>query len=221
MQKAMCSLPLQKNVSEENLFFHHVPSFRIPPNYVCKLPKEWSSKWRNVFFGQMFSRDAGISSSRTFSETNNIVIPRAVKLLCLLSFEVCFCRDILPSFCLVRLFTSASNGMRLKTMLVSRIRILSFCPLFNFTNNSYLCIVIRTDEAHSIISSVIIVIIVIMLIIMIIGIIMVPCNHSSDISFLPSAVPSFLSPRVSPSHSLLRAYRQHSLNHQKSVYLAL
>ena len=90
-----------------------------------------------------------------------------------------------------------------------------------FINNSYLCIVIRTDEAHSIISSVIIVIIVIMLIIMIIGIIMVPCNHSSDISFLFSAVPSFLSPRVSPSHSLLRAYRQHSLNHQKSVYLAL
>ena len=72
------------------------------------------------------------SNSRTFSETNNIVIPSFVKLLCLLSFEVCFCRDILPSFCLVRLFTSASNGIRLKTLLVSRIRILSFCPLFNF-----------------------------------------------------------------------------------------
>ena len=39
-EKAMCSLPLQKNVGEENLFFHHVPLFRIPPNYVCKLPKE-------------------------------------------------------------------------------------------------------------------------------------------------------------------------------------
>ena len=88
-------------------------------------------------------------------------------------------------------------------------------------NNSYLCIVIRTDEAHSIIFGVMIVIIVIMIIIMIIGIIMVPCNHSSDISFLPSAVPSFLSPRLSPSHCLLRAYRQHSLNHQKPVYLAL
>ena len=61
-EKAMCSLPLQKNVGEENLFFHHVPLFRIPPNYVCKLPKEWSSKWRKVFFGQMFSRDAGNSS---------------------------------------------------------------------------------------------------------------------------------------------------------------
>ena len=103
------------------------------------------------------------SNSRTFSETNNIVIPSFVKLLCLLSFEVCFCRDILPSFCLVRLFTSASNGIRLKTffmscfmfffhvfirssniwpsyilnrllktLLVSRIRILIFCPLFNF-----------------------------------------------------------------------------------------
>ena len=39
-EKAMCSLPLQKNVGEENLFFHHVPLFRIPQNYVCKLPKE-------------------------------------------------------------------------------------------------------------------------------------------------------------------------------------
>ena len=47
-----------------------------------------------------------------------------------------------------------------------------------FINNSYLCIVMRTDEAHSIIFSVMIVIIVIMIIIMIIGIIMVPCSHS-------------------------------------------
>ena len=39
-EKTMCSLPLQKNVGEENLFFHHVSLFRIPPNYVCKLPKE-------------------------------------------------------------------------------------------------------------------------------------------------------------------------------------
>ena len=39
-EKTMCSLSLQKNVGEENLFFHHVPLFRIPPNYVCKLPKE-------------------------------------------------------------------------------------------------------------------------------------------------------------------------------------
>ena len=72
------------------------------------------------------------SKSRTFSETNNIVIPSFNKLLYILSFEVCFCRDILSAFCLVRLFTSASHGIRLKTLLVSRIRILSFCPLFNF-----------------------------------------------------------------------------------------
>ena len=39
-EKTMCSLPLQKNVGEENLFFHHVLLFRIPPNCVCKLPKE-------------------------------------------------------------------------------------------------------------------------------------------------------------------------------------
>ena len=39
-EKAMSSLPLQKNVGEGNLFFHHVPLFRIPPNYVCKFPKE-------------------------------------------------------------------------------------------------------------------------------------------------------------------------------------
>ena len=90
-----------------------------------------------------------------------------------------------------------------------------------FINNSYVCILIRTDEAHSIIFSVMIVSIVIMIIIMIIGIIMVPCNHSTDISFLPSAVHSFLSPRLSPSHSLLRAYRQHSLNNQKPVCLTL
>ena len=78
------------------------------------------------------------SNSRTFSETNNIVIPSFVKLLFRLSFEACFCRDILPLFCLVQLFTSASNGIRLKTLLVSRIRILSFCPLFNF-----LCVLTR------------------------------------------------------------------------------
>ena len=36
----MSSLPLQKNVDEGNLFFHHVPLFRIPPNYVCKFLKE-------------------------------------------------------------------------------------------------------------------------------------------------------------------------------------
>ena len=39
-KKAMCSLPLQKNVGEENLFVHHVPLFRIPQNYVCKFLKE-------------------------------------------------------------------------------------------------------------------------------------------------------------------------------------
>ena len=40
-EKAMCSLQLQKNIGEENLFFHHVPLFRIPQNYVlCKFPKE-------------------------------------------------------------------------------------------------------------------------------------------------------------------------------------
>ena len=43
-EKTMCSLPLQKNVDEGNLFFHHVPLFRIPPNYVCKFPKGLSSK---------------------------------------------------------------------------------------------------------------------------------------------------------------------------------
>ena len=39
-EKAMSCPSLQKNVGEENLFFHHMPLFRIPPNYVCKLPKE-------------------------------------------------------------------------------------------------------------------------------------------------------------------------------------
>ena len=39
-EKTMCSLPLQKSVGEENLLFHHVPLFRIPPNYVCKFPKK-------------------------------------------------------------------------------------------------------------------------------------------------------------------------------------
>ena len=39
-KKTMCSLQLQKNVGEENLFFHHVSLFRIPQNYVCKFPKE-------------------------------------------------------------------------------------------------------------------------------------------------------------------------------------
>ena len=32
----MYSLPLQKNVGEENLFVHDVPLFRISKNYECK-----------------------------------------------------------------------------------------------------------------------------------------------------------------------------------------
>ena len=36
----MYSLPLQKNVGEENLLVHHVPLFRISQNYEFKLPKE-------------------------------------------------------------------------------------------------------------------------------------------------------------------------------------
>ena len=67
------------------------------------------------------------SYRRTFSETNNKFIPSFVKLICLLSFEVCFCRDILPSFCLVGLCTSASDSIRLKNLLFSRIRILREC----------------------------------------------------------------------------------------------
>ena len=39
-EKTMCSLSLQKNVGDENPFLHHVQLFRIPPNYVCKFPKE-------------------------------------------------------------------------------------------------------------------------------------------------------------------------------------
>ena len=74
-----------------------------------------------------------------------------------------------------------------------------------FINNSYICIVMRTYEAHSIIFSVMIVIIVIMIIILIIGIIMVPCNHSSDISFSCSFF-SFTQaepiPQLSPSLSI-------------------
>ena len=69
------------------------------------------------------------SFRRTFSETNNKLIPSFVKLLCLLSFEVCFCRDILPSFCLVRLCTSASNGIRLKNFAVLSHTNLKFLPL--------------------------------------------------------------------------------------------
>ena len=77
------------------------------------------------------------SCRRTFSETNNKFILSFVKLLCLLSFEVCFCRDILPSFCLVRLCTSASNGIPLNTLLVSRIRILSFCLLVDLLTRAF------------------------------------------------------------------------------------
>ena len=82
-------------------------------------------------------RNYSKSFRRTFSETNNKLIPSFVKLLCLLSFEVCFCRDILPSFCLVRLCTNASSGIRLKPLLVSRIRILSFCPLFDLLTRTF------------------------------------------------------------------------------------
>ena len=58
--------------------------------------------------------------------------------------------------------------------------IMTMAPVYLhvFIYNSYLCIVIRTDEAHWIIFSVMIVIIVIVIIIMIIGIIMVPLQIS-------------------------------------------
>ena len=81
---------------------------------------------RKTNFSLSPSRIDGSGHNRSKTVFNSFV-----KLLCRLSFEVCFCRDILPSFCLVRLCTSASNGIRLKTLLVSRIRILSFCPLFD------------------------------------------------------------------------------------------
>ena len=71
-----------------------------------------------------------IVQKQTFSETNNKFIPSFVKLLCLLSFEVCFCRDILPSFCLARLCTSVSNGIRLKNFAVLSHTNLKFLPLF-------------------------------------------------------------------------------------------
>ena len=74
-------------------------------------------------------RNYSKSFRRTFSETNNKLIPSFVKLLCLLSFEVCFCRDIPPSFCLVRLCTSASNGIRLKNFAVLLHTNLTFLPL--------------------------------------------------------------------------------------------
>ena len=61
-EKAMCSLPLQKNVGEENPLFSPCAIVQNSTNYVCKLLKEWSSKWRKVLFGQMFSRDTGNSS---------------------------------------------------------------------------------------------------------------------------------------------------------------
>ena len=43
-KKTISSFSLQKNVGEENLFFHRVPLYRSPQNYVCKFPKELSSR---------------------------------------------------------------------------------------------------------------------------------------------------------------------------------
>ena len=48
------------------------------------------------------------SNRRTYSELHNINIPVFLTLNCLLTFEV-FCRDILPSFYLVRICTSTSD----------------------------------------------------------------------------------------------------------------
>ena len=75
--------------------------------YVDCVTKEHSCIWN---YSKLYRR--------TFSETNKKFIPSFVKLICLLSFEVCFCRDIVPSFCLVWLCTSASNGIRLKNFAV-------------------------------------------------------------------------------------------------------
>ena len=40
MRKSNVFSSVSKNFGEENLFFHHMPLFRIPQNYVCKLLKE-------------------------------------------------------------------------------------------------------------------------------------------------------------------------------------
>ena len=165
----MCSLLLQKNVGEENLFFTmcHYSEFHKITYVNCRrndLQDDVKFSLGKCFLATQETlqsstrktqnhvicrlRDHRVkehscilndskSYRRTFSETNNKFIPSFVKLLCLLSFEVCFCRDILPSFCLVRLCTSASNGIRLKTLLVSRIRILSFCPLFDLLTRAF------------------------------------------------------------------------------------
>ena len=84
------------------------------------------------------------SYRRTFSETNNKFIPSFVKLICLLSFEVCFCRDILPSFCLVWLCTSASNGIRLKNFAVLSHTNLKFLPLVWLANLCLLTSLLKT-----------------------------------------------------------------------------
>ena len=59
------------------------------------------------------------SYRRTFSETNNKFIPSFVKLICLLSFEFCFCRDILQSFCLVWLCTRCQQRYTIKKLCCS------------------------------------------------------------------------------------------------------
>ena len=88
--------------------------------------------------------DSWKSYRRTFSETNNKFIPSFVKLICLLSFEVCFCRDILPSFCLVWLCTSASNGIRLKKLAVLSHTNLKFLPLVWLANPCLLTSLCKT-----------------------------------------------------------------------------
>ena len=55
------------------------------------------------------------SNRRTYSGLDNINIPVFVTLNCLLPFEICICRDILPSFCLVRICTSTSNQYTIRS----------------------------------------------------------------------------------------------------------
>ena len=156
----MCSLPLQKIVGDDSEF-HKITyvncrrndlqddiKFSLGNCFLATQETLQSSTRKTQNHDMCWLRDQRVkehsciwnyskSYRRTFSETNNKFIPSFVKLICLLSFEVCFCRDILPSFCLVWLCTSASNGIRLKTLLFSSIRILSFCPLFDLLTHAF------------------------------------------------------------------------------------
>ena len=159
----MCSLPLQKNVGKKTSFFTmcHYSEFHKITYVNCRrndLQDDVKFSLGKCFLvtQELFKIAHGrhkitpyvdcvtkeLRSNPAFEITWNRTGERFQEqitnlypvLLNYFVIEVCFCRDIPPSFCLVRLCTSATNGIRLKNFDVLLHTNLKFLPLIWLAN---------------------------------------------------------------------------------------